>query len=285
MLAALRRDSAVDLSSLFAAGQAGGFWYPRPTSAYQDAYAGAAVTGDGQRVGLVLDESRGLAAGATIQAVGWTSIGFSSTELVADGFTVEKTSVGGNAFIYSAAGVAAVAGRWYEFEIDVPTNTAGAFSCVLSVGQNSRSTQARVTGTGAGIRVMVRATLSGTFSALIYTDQVGVIEVSSVRVREIAGAHLSQSAINAQPLLLGGSLVFDGNDDAMVAYFDNADDLSNSTVVMAVAGVGEVVTDGVAISGTYSLTESVAGLLIREGSLSADELELATAWARNIAGV
>lgn len=165
--------------SLFAAGEQGAWYQPSDLSTlFQDSAGTTPVTAVEQRVGLMLDKSKGLAlgsenvvAGTLLANNGWTAVG-------TGGVKIAGATVGSLYSTYAGAN------RWYKAII-----TVSAISGTLTP-QVGNAQGANITTTGVHVRY-----LYPTSGAYWYIDGTSTTTatVDSISIREIAGNHAFQA--------------------------------------------------------------------------------------------
>lgn len=180
-------------AGLFTAPGSRGFFYDFSdySTMFGDTAGSTPVTGVGQSVGLVLDESRGLALGPELVtngdfsggATGWTvPAGWAIT----GGAAVASTT---SASIISLSPL--VAGRTYRVEFDVVSYTSGTLFVRVGAG-------AAATTTSSG-RKSFTLTASSTAGVEFYGGTVAA-SIDNISVREIPGNHATQATAGSRVL-------------------------------------------------------------------------------------
>ncbi len=175
---------------------------------FQDAGGTIPVTAVEQPVGLILDKRRGLILGTELTSGSWsnsTTIPFDSFNAINNGFTATK-SVSGSQQQAAIGSFSITAGSFYYFELQISANTFAntQLSVNLATGTTLRSTANVVIPTGTSIvRGYLVASSSQAAASLRISSlstNIGSITVTRVSVRELPGAHGSQTNGPSRPV-------------------------------------------------------------------------------------
>ncbi len=267
-------------AALFAQGQQGVWYEPKPEYLFQDSAGTTPVTADGQPVGLMLDRHLGLVLGPELVTNGTFDTDLSGWVA---GVWQYDTGVAlheptANSFDYIEQSGILADGVWYLIEIEVIEIDGGRIgfsgnSFVIrpeffTVGSHS----AVVQGAGQNLR--------------IYAPGENRIAIDNVSVRQLPGNHVSQSSASLKPLyaITPDQLDFDEFDDVLPVTFP-VDMGSDVTIGRAVPGVGGEILTGQTVGTSYDITQDMAAMIIVNETPSADNLSKLQAYLDTMAGV
>lgn len=235
-------------ASLFTVSGSRGFMYDLSDygSQWQDTGATVPITSTAQSVGLVLDQSQGLALGSELVTNGAFDAGISGwSDASSVGGSIAWNASLGALDIINATGVGralqtqtVVVGRTYRLFV---TNK-GATSALLYIGSTAAGVEyfnGQSVPAGQSRSYLINATTT-VFSIGIRNFSAGTtMTVDNISVRELAGNHATQATAGNRPLTttIGAGfrgIQFDGVDDWLSTA---AIDFSNSDEVTVVAGV------------------------------------------------
>ena len=217
--------------SLFKASEQGVFFDPSDLSTmFQDATGTTPVTADGQPVGLILDKSKGLVLGSTLNSNSSFDSGMSSWSAMANGtvdtsvsgqVTVSQTSTGATTFSYQA--ITTTVGKSYKCTF-VAKGVSGNVELFIGVLDGSSKVDLPDVDTGQPQTVSLIFTASTTnpelrFGLSAYNTSGAVVTLYSATIQELLGNHASQATAAARPLYKTDGtyhwLQFDGVDDSL----------------------------------------------------------------------
>lgn len=268
---------------LFLSGEQGAWYDPSDLSTlFQDAGGTTPVTTDGDPVGLMLDKSRGLELGLEVLVNGDFSSGTA-------GWTV-----GGSAVVDGALVVTdlfnnpvrqeqiTASGRSYVVNFEIIEKSSTTLTARLRVGGGVFS-RSFVPDPG-NYSFVLRSGGGDIAFELLNAAGSPAFTIDNVSVRELPGNHATQSASAARPV---------NSDTPPLQVYDNVDDAMNVTLpAIAAATVAIATPTGADIqypvdlsSGSYTITESHSGIIIREGELTAAEQQQVTDYLNAQAGV
>lgn len=196
-----------------------------PGVLFQDSAGTTPVTGAGQPVGLMLDQSRGLERGPELASPdGWAALGQHIIEYLPDGRA--KFTRNGDASWRVGQILPIQKGRFYLVSVDVEAVTVPVqirsfgSTWTATVGSGIRSVTVGNRAVVSG--VLVGEELNGIVSTIFgATSSVGedgdYFILGDLSVRELPGLHASQVTTAAKPTFTGEDLNFDGIDDRLIA--------------------------------------------------------------------
>lgn len=283
-------------AALFAQGQQGAWYEPKPEHLYQDAAGTVPVTADGDPVGLMLDRSRGLVLGPEFvtgdDATLDSSLGGWYASSADDSLTWDsgqaRLEVLQNFVGYAELNVPDISpSTWYIYEVDVDASNSGRIDyfqtgVYQNISSNYSAGQSRVrlifktaaTATPGSQRI--RVFINGAAGETVTFD--------NISVREIPGAHARQATSAARPIHSSSAplQVYDNVDDAMDVTLPA---ITAATVAIATPTGADIQYPVDLSSGSYTITESHSGIIIREGELTAAEQQQVTDYLNAQAGV
>ena len=262
-----------DPSSLFANGEEGVWYEPKPEYLFQDSAGTTPVTADGQPVGLMLDRSKGLDTGTRIESngefnngtTGWLVNGGVTSSVENGVMTVSDIGTTGGKFqdissteeyLKVKVRIRRVLGASTQLWI---TNI-GTFDTprrIISI-ENSDFEEyelIHLNASGEGIRVYLRCNSDST------------LQVSDVSVQEIPGNHATQDTTASKPLYRTDGtlhwLEFDGVDDFMFSL-NNVQMNSDAFLCCGSEGLGDgtetIFWQGSSNANRFQLFQSVSGV-------------------------
>ena len=203
------------ITSLFSAGEQGAFYIPRPVvngaqALFQDSAGTVPVAADGDPVGLMIDQSKGLQLGA-------------------ETVTTNSAVMDGSSGFTAVTGDNLVIGKNYK--ITYRLNQSSGTTQMEVGSQNLPAKGGAQSGIFTGI-----ITATNTRQVRFYSSS-AVGTVSEVSVRELAGNHASQSTSAARPTYNDFAIGGDGVDDSMVsADFGNPAGVTMICAIKIAAG-------------------------------------------------
>ena len=205
-------------ADLFAQGQQGVWYEPKPEYLFQDEGGTVPVTADGDPVGSMLDLSRGLELGPNMtEAFDLTTfdLPFRVQDFTADSFTVEDGST--DAGVIGRQGEF---GKRYTATIHYTRLSPGG-DITLVVGSAAPADGVRVPMEETGTLTLTRNCTAADNTTLIIAlfGEGASVRIDSIELREVAGNHATQSTSAARPTYRTDGtlhwLAFDGTDDLL----------------------------------------------------------------------
>jgi len=183
--------------SLFSAGEPGVFFDPSDLSTlFQDSSGTTPVTAVEQPVGLMLDKSRGLVLGPELVTNGDFSDGTTGWTL-GTGWDISggvATGLPATSSLYSTASIGAVGGKSFLVSYSITSYTSG------TVRSNVGATVNGVIRSSIGNYTELVNSVGGDGRVyLVVSNFVGSID--NISVRELPGAHASQTTATSRPVL------------------------------------------------------------------------------------
>lgn len=291
--------SAWTPAELFANGEQGA-WYDVASSShlYQDLDGSIPVKNNGQRVGIIMDKSKGLLEGSEIilngsfdTDAGWTYLNYPSATVDVSGGQLIVT----NDSTYSVPGLrqsmitSYSAGQWFKVSVNLQHVTFGGSggAQVDVIGSPFWSWNNRFQTNG--IHTMrLRAPQSGTIRFLArmkgHISGLYTAIYNSVSMKTLAGFHLLAPNDSGRPVYSSvNGIVFDDVDDQLEAIFPHNLG-SDCTIVTVDASRDLIIQDGQAIgSGTYAppTTTWKAHIIVNRPLTPQEEVSL-TEWAKSL---
>ena len=241
-VAAHRARAVWTPAALFAQGQQGVWYEPKPEYLYQDAAGTIPVTADGDPVGLMLDRSKGLSQGQpeVIDPQAWDDS--SSAWENIEGELIYTATNANRQIIQTGS----FPGARYlvSFSVDFFTEENSAPLLNVAIGDSANTSQrADLEGPRGG-----GATRHYTLALEKYTEQISFNpnrfvsgapifngRIYNISVRELPGNHATQETSAARPIYRTDGtlhwLQFDGVDDVMQAPFSIDGESSNGLAV------------------------------------------------------
>lgn len=265
--ATLSFDSSIG-ARLFSVPGSRGFFYDFSdySTQFTDTAGTTPVTGTGQSLALVLDESQGLTPGPELvtngdfsSAVGWT---------LQTGWTIGSGVLSGNvaaaAFANAGTSVSFVAGRAYQITFTITSYTSGAVRSRISGGTDVFSATDRAS---VGTFTDTLVAVAGNNTINMQARSAGFVgTIDNISVREIPGNHATQATAGSRPLTTTIGAGFRG------IQFDGVDDFLQTAAIdfAGAESLGpELVTNGDFSSGTTTgwTPQSGATLSIVSGAM------------------
>lgn len=286
------------MKKLFANGEQG-FWYDPSDmgTMFRDAAGTVPVTGVGQPVGLILDNSRNFGLGGELVKNGdfsngltnWVagtnaSMTISNGELEITTNGTQVTTV--NNSVYQSV-PELFAGKRYSVEFDATYVSGGN----LSVGIQNQAAIIVTSAQNAGqkkryvCRVSDVATNPSRVVTFASQEGVSVWRIDNVSVKQVLGNHSYQAQSAMRPLLAASPqrLDYDTADDKLITTLTAQ--LTGCTVVRSVPGVGTQILTGQTIPATYEDNKDHCGLIVINRALTPSETSAIAAEFNKRAGV
>lgn len=268
-------------SDLFAAGEQGVWYDPSDMSTmFQDAAGTTPVTAVGQRVGLVLDKSKGLVLGPEVVVNGAFTGNSSAGWNLVSGATVSNEKLNLNTPVSNVISTYALeTGKSYKWSITISDYVSGTVN--LNFGGTTQ-VQATANGTYTGIAVRVTSTVGPRF---LFTGS-PIASIDNISIRELPGNHAFQATSIARPLYQSppARIVRDGIDDVLNTTFPVSLG-SNCTVARAIPGVGAQILTSQTIGTSFADTVTSCNTVIINRALTGPETAALTTYLNGKAGV
>jgi len=274
------------MKKLFANGEQG-FWYDPSDmgTMYQDAAGTTAVNASGQPLGLMLDNSKGLALGPELitngdfsaGTDGWTLRAGTAYSVTNGALTITNTTAAEG---YAETLTAVVAGKWYKLTLNV-LSASRAYSGSTTVGGKRNALNGVGSKSIIFLAVLNSALAIGTNSAISGDN----ITIDNVSVKEIQGNHAYQTTSAARPILQDAPrrIDFDTVDDKLITNLPTQ--LTGCTVIRSVPNVGTQILTGQIIPATYEDNKDHCGLIVINRALTPSETSAIAAEFNKRAGV
>lgn len=275
---------------MFTQGQQGAWYDPADLATlFEDSVGSDPVTADGDPVGLMLDKHLGLELGPELVTNGdfdtdtnWTK---EAVWTIAGGVAQANGSTTGN--IYQP-GILTV-GKWYKIKFDVAFGGNSGEALTLRFSPNGNNVWARTFTEGNGtIELNIEATNADLVLRAGWTGVGSFFNgtIDNVSVRELHGNHAAQNTTSMKPTYRTDGtlhrLEFDGDDDALVA---NIPGITNATVAIAKSTGTEITYPVDLSSGTFTMSETNYGIIVREGEFTEQEALDVTTYLNAKAGI
>lgn len=188
--------------SLFAAGEQGAWYQPSDLSTlFQDAAGTTPVTAVEQRVGLMLDKSKGLALGSELVTngdfsngvTGWAESAVGALSVSSGQATVVNITSGAK---YAYQSISTVVGRLYLVTFDVISTAGGATQGRVSAGNSISNEGAGAATFNVGTRQLIIYPQTTTTFVRFGPAGTGInyaATFDNISVKEIAGNHAFQA--------------------------------------------------------------------------------------------
>jgi len=189
-------------ASLFTGGVQGAWYAPDDFSTlFQDSVGTTPVTAVEQPVGLMLDKSQGLVLGSELVTDGtlWTAVAPTTSSWNSGTSTVRVTGGASGGSYYNFA---SVAGVFYKLTFTVSVVTAGTWYMIGKAASNGGGSNNIVNTDTVGKTVTCYFAATSTASSLyIQITSGGVIDVSGITLKALAGNHALQATSASRPVL------------------------------------------------------------------------------------
>lgn len=248
---------------------------------FQDAAGTTPITGAGQKLGLVLDKSKGLVLSSELVENGGftTDTGWSKGTgwSIANGFAIHKSGTPSTL----TQPVSVTAGRAYQIEFDVSNTTSGNIGACFIGGTTVASPLSGVNGHRKAILLAV----TGNVNFGVTCDTLFNGSITNLTCKLLNGNHAAQSTSSYLPLLQDTPrrVQYDGIDDKLTTTLPAQ--LTGCTVIRAIPNVGCQILTNQTIPTPYNDSTSHCGLIVINRALTAYETSLVTKIFNKLAGV